>query len=56
MKNKTLKFRIDWLDYSLDPYGKCRKTTVRAKSLSYALEMFYKKNPKARKPSVSLVE
>ncbi len=48
------KYKIIWLDYSIDPYGKSRITTIKAKSTDDALKKAYKKFPKLKCPSVFL--
>ena len=50
------KYQINWTDYSVDRYGKYRKMTLNAISVSDALNKFYKKHPRGRLPSVSIVK
>lgn len=50
-----MKYKIDWVDYSKEAFGKPRKYTASATSLDKALSAFYKKYPKGKMPSVSCV-
>jgi hypothetical protein len=51
-----MKYRVDWVDFSIDRYGKCRKVTIEASSTEDALNKAYKKFPRMRLPSVSLIK
>jgi len=52
---KPQKYQINFIDYTIDVYGKNRKITILAKSIDSALEKAYKKHPKMKSPSVSIL-